>query len=194
MLENRSRTLVFLGDSLTAGQDWQKHFPDFTVHNLGVNGDTTDGVKARLDEVVALDPGIVVVLIGTNDLGKRRSVEHIVQNIETILAMLRQELPDTEILLQSVMPRGHEYATEIRDINRHIWQFASSVRTHYLDLWPALALGDGELNPQFTTDRLHLTPEGYEAWLSELEPAVERVLGLPPKSRPIRLPELRQTD
>ncbi|RFA09549.1 hypothetical protein B7R54_10210 [Subtercola boreus] len=189
MLENP--TIVFLGDSLTAGADWQKYFGDYTVHNLGVPGDTTDGVKDRLDEVVALDPGTVVLLIGANDLAKRRSVEHVVQNIETILVTLRNELPDAEILLQSVMPRGHEYAAEICDINRHIWQFASSVRTHYLDLWPALALDDGELNPAYTTDRLHLNAEGYEAWLSELEPALERVHGLPPKSRPIRLPELR---
>lgn len=188
----QNRTLVFLGDSLTAGADWQKHFGDYTVHNLGVAGDTTDDVKARLGDVTALDPGTVVLLIGSNDLAKRKSVEHVVQNIETILVKLRNELPDAEMLLQSVMPRGHEYADRIRDINRHIWQFASSVRTHYLDLWPALALDDGELNPAYTTDRLHLNEDGYEAWLSELEPALERVHGLPPKSRPIRLPELRR--
>ncbi|PPF84099.1 hypothetical protein C5B96_07840 [Subtercola sp. Z020] len=188
----QNRTLVFLGDSLTAGADWQIHFGDYTVHNLGVAGDTTDDVKARLGDVTALDPGTVVLLIGANDLAKRKSVEHVVQNIETILVKLRNELPDAEMLLQSVMPRGHEYADRIRDINRHIWQFASSVRTHYLDLWPALALDDGELNPAYTSDRLHLNEDGYEAWLSELEPALERVHGLPPKSRPIRLPELRR--
>ncbi|GGF25130.1 GDSL-type esterase/lipase family protein [Subtercola lobariae] len=186
-------TLVFLGDSLTQNGSWQEWFGDYEVHNLGVGGDTTDDVKARLDDVIALNPGTVVLLIGTNDLGKRRSVEHVVQNIETILATLRNELPDAEILLESVIPRSAEYADEIRDINRHIWQFASSVRTHYLDLWPALSVDDSRLNPEYTTDEVHLTPTGYEAWLSELEPALERVYGLPPKSRPIRLPELRQT-
>ncbi|MCU1477157.1 MAG: hypothetical protein JWQ64_1850 [Subtercola sp.] len=186
-------TLVFLGDSLTFGGSWQEWFGDYEVQNYGVEGDTTDDVKARLDDVVELNPGTIVLLIGTNDLGKGRSVEHIVQNIETILVTLRNELPDAEILLQSVMPRGQEFADEIRDINRHIWQFASSVRTHYLDLWPALALEDGELNPQYTPDQVHLNALGYEAWLSELEPALERVHGLPPKSRPIRLPELGKT-
>ncbi|MEF2978160.1 SGNH/GDSL hydrolase family protein [Subtercola sp. YIM 133946] len=185
-------TLVFLGDSLTAHGRWQEWFPDYDVHNLGVGGDTTDDVRARLDDVVALNPGTVVLLIGTNDLGnKRRSVEHVVQNIETILAVLRAELPDAEILLESVMPRGAEFADEVREINRHIWQFASSVRTHYLDLWPALATAEGELNPEYTDDGLHLNEQGYRAWLDELEPALERVYGLPPKSRPIRLPELR---
>ncbi|UFS60100.1 SGNH/GDSL hydrolase family protein [Subtercola endophyticus] len=187
-------TLVFLGDSLTEHGRWQEWFGDYEVHNLGVGGDTTDDVRARLDDVVALQPSTVVLLIGTNDLGKRRSVEHIVQNIETILATLRTELPDAEILLESVMPRSAELAEEIREINRHIWQFASSVRTHYLDLWPALATRDGELNPEYTEDQLHLNDLGYEAWLSELEPALERVYGLPPKSRPIRLPELRQQE
>ena len=186
-------TLVFLGDSLTGGGSWQEWFGDYEVHNLGVGGDTTDDLKARLSDVVALNPGTVVLLIGTNDLSKGRSVEHVVQNIETILVTLRNELPDAEILLQSVLPRSAEYADEIRDINRHIWQFASSVRTHYLDLWPALSVADGSLNAEYSADQLHVNALGYEAWLSELEPALERVYGLPPKSRPIRLPELRKT-
>ena len=45
------------------------------------------------------------------------------------------------------MPRGHEFADQIRDINRHLWQFAPTVHAQWLDLWPALALEDGELNP-----------------------------------------------
>jgi lysophospholipase L1-like esterase len=61
---------------------------------------------------------------------------------------------------------------------------------HYLDLWPALADGDGELNSDFSEDRLHLNQAGYDVWLSELRPALERVNDLPPMSRPIRLPDL----
>ena len=65
-----------------------------------------------------------MLLIGTNDLAWRRSAEHIVRNVETILVTLRRDLPETRILVQSVMPRGHEFASEIRDVNRHLWQFA----------------------------------------------------------------------
>lgn len=183
-------TLLFIGDSLTERGRWDAWFPTATIHNLGVGGNTTDDVLNRLDEAIDVQPHTVVLLIGANDLAKRNTVEHTVRNIETILVRLRQELPDSEILVQSVMPRERDYAEDIREINRHVWQFASTVRAHFLDLWPALATQDGELRGEYTSDGLHLTDAGYEAWLSELEPALERIYNLPPKSRPIRLPEL----
>jgi lysophospholipase L1-like esterase len=182
--------LVLVGDSLTQGGDWEAWMPGEEIVNLGVAGDTSDDVVARLDEVVEARPALVALLIGTNDLAWRRSVEHVVRNIETILVTLRKELPEVRILVQSVMPRGHEFADQIRDINRHLWQFAPTVHAAWLDLWPALALEDGELNPAYTDDRLHLNAEGYRVWLGELLPGLERARQLPPSSRAIQLPDL----
>jgi lysophospholipase L1-like esterase len=182
---------AFVGDSITAEGRWQEWFPELETHNFGVPGDTTDELLERLDEVIATNPDTIFVMIGANDLGQRRSVERIVRNIESALVRLHHELPDARILVQSVLPRGHEYAENVREINRHIWQFAATQKVHYLDLWPLMAFADGELNPEYSSDRLHLTEEGYEAWLSELRPAIERIHDLPPMSRPIRLPDLR---
>ncbi|WP_434317020.1 SGNH/GDSL hydrolase family protein [Leifsonia sp. P73] len=183
-------TLVLVGDSLTQGGDWESWMPGEEIVNLGVAGDTSDDVVARLDAVVEARPALVALLIGTNDLAWRRSVEHVVRNVETILVTLRKELPEVRILVQSVMPRGHEFADQIRDINRHLWQFAPTVHAAWLDLWPALALEDGELNPAYTDDRLHLNAEGYRVWLGELVPGLERARQLPPNSRAIQLPDL----
>lgn len=182
--------LVLVGDSLTQGGDWEAWLPGEDVRNLGVAGDTTDDVVARLGDIVEARPAMIVLLIGTNDLAWRRSAEHVVRNIETILVTLRKELPETRILVQSVMPRGREFADQIRDINRHLWQFAPTVHAAWLDLWPAMALDDGELNPVYTDDRLHLNEEGYRMWLSELVPGLERARQLPPSSRAIQLPDL----
>ncbi|MCU1526728.1 MAG: hypothetical protein JWP75_491, partial [Frondihabitans sp.] len=85
--------LLFLGDSITQGGDWASWFPDDEVVNLGVGGDTTADVQARLDEVVEASPDSIVLLIGTNDFTAKRSVEQIVRNIETILVDLRRRLP-----------------------------------------------------------------------------------------------------
>ncbi|HWU47001.1 MAG TPA: GDSL-type esterase/lipase family protein [Humibacter sp.] len=178
---------VFVGDSLTEGGDWQDWLTDERVVNLGVSGDTTDDLIARLDDVIGHRPGTVVLLIGTNDLAWRRGAEHIVRNIETILVTLRRELPDTQILVQSILPREHIYAKTIKDANRHLWQFASTVRAQYLDLWPVLAENDA-IDPRFSPDGLHLNDAGYEAWRSELVPALETLRGLAPSSRAIVLP------
>lgn len=179
---------VFVGDSITAGGRWDEWFPGEGVHNLGVGGDTTDAVIARLDDIVALRPDTVVLLIGTNDLAWRRSAEHIVRNIETILVTLRRELPDCQLLVQSVMPRETAHADTIKDVNRHLWQFASTVRAQYLDLWPALATSDDCIDPQYSDDSLHLNEKGYEVWVSELRGALETLHDQPPTSRPILLP------
>lgn len=182
--------LALVGDSLTQGGDWAAWLPGEDVRNFGVAGDTTDDVVARLGAVIDARPATVALLIGTNDLAWRRSAEHVVRNIETILVTLRKELPEARILVQSVLPRGHEFADQIRDINRHLWQFAPTVHAAWLDLWPAMALEDGELNPAYTDDRLHLNAEGYRAWLNELVPGLERARQLPPNSRAIQLPDL----
>lgn len=182
MTEERSPVL-FLGDSITAQGSWDSWLPDEQTLNQGISGDTTDGVLARLDAVIAEQPEVIVLLIGTNDFGNHRaSAEHVVRNVETILVTLRRELPGVRLLLVSVLPRQAEYTAKIEEANRHLRQFVATCHAQYLDAWPALADGD-HLDDRFTDDGLHLTDEGYRAYLGELVPALERVRGLPPMSR-----------
>ena len=185
-IETRS-SIAFVGDSITNHGNWESWFPDRETFNLGVSGNTTDDLIERIDEVVELHPDAVALLVGTNDLGQRKSVEHLVRNIEYLLVTLRRGLPGTRMLVQSIMPRGAEFAERVQDANRHLRQFAPSVNAQYLDLWPALALGNDEISPEFSDDKLHLTAAGYEAWLSELRPALERLDEAPPMSRPISI-------
>jgi lysophospholipase L1-like esterase len=180
-----SVSIAFVGDGLTAHGRWEEWFPEYEVHNLGVSGDTTDEVIARLDSVVELNPDAVVLLAGTNDIGWRRSDEYIVRNLETMLYDLHKRLPETRILVQSVTPREREYADTIRSVNRHLWQFAPTQRALYLDLWPALADEDGEISARNSDDRLRLTPAGYEAWLGELRPAIDELFSRPPATSSI---------
>ena len=178
--------IAFFGDSITQAGRWTEWFPDVEALNLGVGGDTTDDALARLDDVVAAAPDGIVLLIGTNDLGTRQSVEHLVRNVETMCVELRRALPGSRMLVQSIMPRGREFAARIQEANIHIRQFTSTVRAQFLDLWPVLALEDGELNPAFSDDRLHLSAAGYDAWLGELRPALDRLRELPPMTTPIQ--------
>lgn len=183
---DETESIAFLGDSLTNHGEWAAWFPDREVHNFGVSGDTTDDLIARLDAVVDAQPASIALLIGTNDLGKRQTVEHLVRNVEFLLVTLRRGLPGTRMLVQSILPRGREFADQINDANRHLRQFSATVNAQYLDLWPAFAQDDGEIKPEYSDDRLHLTEAGYQAWLAELRPALERLEDAPPMSRPIQ--------
>jgi lysophospholipase L1-like esterase len=174
-----SGVVVFVGDGLSAGARWGERLPEFEVHNLGVTGDTTDEVIARLDAVIETNPDAVVLQVGTNDIGWHRSDEYIVRNIETILWTLHKKLPGTRLLVQSVPPREQEVVHLIRSINCHVRQFAPTVKARYLDLWPALADPEGRLSADWSTDSLHLTEAGYVVWLGELRPALIDMLEHP---------------
>jgi lysophospholipase L1-like esterase len=77
MTQERERLLVCLGDSITAGQVSANYVKLLTgqwkrkavrVENRGVNGDLAYNVAARLDEVIALQPDALTLLVGTNDV------------------------------------------------------------------------------------------------------------------------------
>ena len=180
-----SISLVFLGDGLVAGGQWAEWFPDHDVNNLAASGNTTDEVIDQLDRVIILHPDAVVIGVGTNDLGWRKSDEYVVRNIETILYTLRRALPDTRIMVQSVLPRDQDFATTIRSINLHVRQYAPTQHVQYLDLWPALALPNGELDPALGNDRLHLNAAGYSVWLDELRQGLELLFERPPSTSAI---------
>jgi lysophospholipase L1-like esterase len=183
--EGSVRRVALVGDSITANGDWEAWLSGAEIINFGVPGYTSDDVLERLDDIVAARPDEILMLIGTNDLGLKRSVERLVRNVEVALVHLRRELPGVRLLLQSIMPRAAEFAPAIQNANIHLRQFCATVHAHYLDLWPSMAEADGSLRPELSEDSLHLNERGYEVWLDELLPGIERLRDLPPMSRPI---------
>jgi len=180
-------TIVFVGDSITYTGRWQEWFPEAQVFVEAAPGDTTDRLIERLPTILEHKPDIVVLLIGANDFGANRSVEYVVRSIEYFLAQLKREAPGARTLVQSIMPRGREFESYINAANRHLRQYATTLHAQYLDLWPVLAMDDGELSPEYTNDRLHLSEAGYEAWLTELRPALDRLREAPPMTQPITI-------
>ncbi len=178
-------SIVFVGDSLTAEGLWEQWLPEFAVSNHAVGGATTDDVLLGIDRMLSERPDACVLLIGTNDLAWRRSVEHVVRNVESILATVHKQQPATRMLVQSVLPRQPEFSASIRDINRHLWQFAGTVHAQFLDLWPVLADERGALDPGLSEDGLHLNAAGYERWLDALRPAIGKLFTVPTATTPI---------
>src|ERR1700710_3244244 len=184
---NSSESIVFVGDSITAGGNWQEWFPEYRVAVEATPGDATDKLVDRLPSVIELQPETLAILIGANDFGQSGSVEYVGLSIEYFLAMVRQDVPGSRTLVQSILPRGREYSQDIQDANRHLRQYARNVNAQYLDLWATMATEAGELKPEYTTDPLPLTREGSEGCLSERRPALELLADAPPMSRPISI-------
>src|SRR5204863_865725 len=94
-------------DSITQGwgDDIGGAFPEAKVANRGISGDTTRGVLIRLkDDVLAVKPAGVVLLIGTNDLEEKAEPETIAGNLKLILAELKRYDAKLPIVLCQVMP------------------------------------------------------------------------------------------
>jgi lysophospholipase L1-like esterase len=174
----RAGDVVFLGDTLVAGGLWCELFPDRSVRNRGIVGDTSAGVLARLHQVSEGDPGAVVLMVGTFDVLGGRPRRETVANVETIVTRLGEESPGARVLLLSVLPRDEEAVMSVDRLNADYAAVAERLGVDFLDLSPDFATDEGLLDPALSNDGLHLNGPGYQlfrarvgAWLEGLDAA-----------------------
>jgi lysophospholipase L1-like esterase len=175
--ERDRHAVVFLGDSITQG--WEDRlassFPGIKTANRGIDGDTTRGVLFRLEEdVLALDPAAIVLLIGTNDLEEGASAEVAAANLRLILAAIAAHQPRPPVILCEVMPSAASEkrpASLIKATNalyRSLVKGDASVTV--LDTWTLFANPDGDAPVSLFPDRLHPNGDGYGKWAAALRP------------------------
>src|SRR4051812_12645239 len=99
-LPNTSEGIVFAGDSITASTPWSEYYSD--IRNRGIGGDTSVGLRERIDEIAESLPKQLFINIGTNDLSSGVGVEEVAGNIRQIVAKVRSTSPTTEIYVVSV--------------------------------------------------------------------------------------------
>ena len=68
-LDDFQADIVFLGDSITCGGKWSEYFPNESVCNLSIPGDSVPRLNYRSDIVQKLAPKKVFLLVGVNSLG-----------------------------------------------------------------------------------------------------------------------------
>jgi lysophospholipase L1-like esterase len=177
--------LVFLGDSITQGWgDVGSSFPGIKIANRGISGDTTRGVLIRLqDDVIALKPRGVVLLIGTNDLEEKAEPEVIAGNLKLIVAALHDSNPTMPLVLCEVFPSSLTKlrpAEKIRKTNAlYLAAVADQPQVTVLDTWSLFSNVHGDAKEEEMPDLLHPDKVGYAKWAAALRPILETV-GLVP--------------
>jgi lysophospholipase L1-like esterase len=182
--EQDQGALVFLGDSITQGWgDVASSFPGIKTANRGISGDTTRGVLMRLQDVIALNPRGVVLLIGTNDLELNATPEVVAANLKLIVAALRQHNPRMPVILCDVFPSAlskSRPAEKIRKLNTLYFEaMADEPQVTILDTWSLFANLHGDAKEEEMPDLLHPNLLGYAKWTAALRPILEAV-GLVP--------------
>jgi lysophospholipase L1-like esterase len=177
--------IVFLGDSITQGWgDVGSSFPGIRVANRGISGDTSRGVLVRLKEdVIAVNPRGVVLLIGTNDLADKITPEDIAGNVRLIVAALREYNPAMPVVLCEVLPSSSSKdrpADLVRKLNAlYLAAVADQPQVTVLDTWSLFANVHGDAKEEEMPDLLHPDIVGYAKWAAALRPVFETV-GLAP--------------
>ena len=169
--------VAFIGDSLTDGYDVKSYYPDYLVSNRGISGDTTFDLEGRIQtSLYDLKPKIVVMLIGANNFST------MFDNYERILIGMKENLPNTKIILLSLTSMSGEWGknNQLAAYNNvKIKLLAEKYGYAFVDLYtPLFNLESGEIYSEYTTDGGHLTAKGYDVLTREITPMLTAQLYL----------------
>jgi lysophospholipase L1-like esterase len=196
--------IYFEGDSITRRWDandypelqanWNRNFFGWNAADFGWGGDTTQNILWRLEngELDGLNPKIIVLLAGTNNVGsavpedgEQAEVASITRGIGAIVRVMQAKAPGATIILTAIFPRNDEMAdmSIIRAINENLSRLADDQKIRYVDINRELADSEGKLFPGMLNakDKLHPTVRGYQVWADALKPIFSEILGSPGK-------------
>lgn len=165
---NAKADIVFFGDSLTYYGDFASVFPNKVVCNLGLRGDTIQGLMDRVEQVKLLQPKQVFLMAGIND------VVHVSANefgvlYNRLLDAILQVLPEVTIVVQTMLPVNNQSFSiscdnkQIQACNKKIRKFVEVRELNCLDIY-ALYESEGLLPEQLTKDGIHLNQNAYSKW------------------------------
>jgi len=192
--------VYFVGDSITRRwgaidypellAHWRASFLGWNAADFGWGADATQNILWRLEhgELDAVNPRVIVVLAGTNNVGTMpggdAKIADVSRGLQAIIETCRRKAPSATVILTAIFPRSDEMAVlpEIRAINANLARLADGRSVRFLDVNGALADKDGRLFPGIMGDGLHPTIEGYEIWAAGLKPLLTALLGPPAKT------------
>lgn len=177
------RRVVFLGNSIFEG--WLRSRPEFFAgkpyYDRGISGQTTPQMLLRFyDDVLALNPDVLVLKCGINDIAQNTGPYDPVKTINNIKAIAQLARANKiKVVLCSVLPAndfkwrpGLEPADKVIALNAEIKKFANEQDYFYLDLYSSVVDENKGMRKEYASDGVHPTVEGYKV----IEPLVEEAI------------------
>ena len=176
--------VVFVGSSsIRRWEELALDFADYRIVQRGFGGARFGDVNFWVDElVVDLQPAMVVVWAGTNDVSAGESGLEVFGDYQTFVAAVHGAEPAVEIVYLGITPTpaNEAFRAPREDANARIAQMASADgRLHYVDLPAAFDALDPPSDPAFLSlyvDPVHLNRAGYDLWSSIIRPAVGSIV------------------
>jgi len=176
------KDIVFLGNSLTDGCEFNELFNNRHIKNRGITGDIVQGYIDRVQPIIKGQPRKIFILGGVNDISHGVDGDSIARAMERLIVMIKQGSPRTQIYLQSMLPfnndvrewkllKGREQV--VVEGNRALQQVAIRQGVTWIDLYPLFVDEEGKLRRELTNDGLHLMGAGYLIWRDAIKPYVK---------------------
>lgn len=181
-----SDDIIMLGGSLVGYAEWQEltGMPNVKTRSMG---DVCDYLHASAKKYAQNKPEKIVMLSSYNyDKNNKKvnvsaafNVDTIVMSMEKAIKAVKEVSPETEIILQSVIPVNSSYekyagfkttGKKLAKTNKELKKLAKKYKVTWVDLTPVLADDNGELKAEYTNDGYHLMGKGYIAWRNALKP------------------------
>jgi hypothetical protein len=167
--------------------NWNSNFFGWNAADFGWGADRIEHMLWRIEngELDGVNPKVIVLLAGTNNVGARpgndAKVADITRGIRTLIDLCQKKAPNATIILTGIFPRNDNIAVvpEINRINENIALFADGKKVRYVNINDKLADKDGVLYDSMTVDKLHPTVKGYQVWADALKPILTELLGPP---------------
>ncbi len=187
--ENRA---VFFGDSITEGWKLEEFFPGEPYVNRGISSQTSSQMLLRFrQDVVALNPRIVLIHAGTNDIGGNGGpvlIGDIEANCASMVEIARAN--GVRVLFSSLLPPPHRKTQlsqynlvkhppeKIRALNDWLREYCALNGCDFLDYRAAMQGAGGHIRREFSEDGLHPTHAGYSIMAPLAQGAIGRALAL----------------
>ena len=174
--------IIFIGDSIIEYYPLQELLgTSKAIVNRGIRGYQTGLLLANLDAHLygdAVDQ--IVILIGTNDIGKDIPMNEALNNLESVIQTISRDYPLSQIKLVSILPvnEGEDFKQtvyirtneKIKAWNQAYQDLASAyMQVEFVPVFENLLDQKSQLKSDFTTDGLHLSVSGYQALSNTLK-------------------------
>lgn len=173
--------IVFTGSSsIDMWLSLAKDFPDLPVVRRGIGGTRlTDLPHFAAELVYPLNPRIIVVYAGENDLQAGGTVDAVVSAFEIVRERFHAAVPNAPIVYLAIKPSPSRSGLlpAMREANTRIAALcAKDPQCTFVDVFSPMLDAQGEVRPElFSEDRLHINADGYRLWTELVKPVLARL-------------------
>ena len=182
-LPRMDAAIVFAGDSITDLCAWHELLQR-PVLNRGIAGDSVEGLRLRIKEVLRHHPRQLFIMIGINDLLGGKTSDEVWVEYQKLIRQIRATSPQTRLFIQTILPVNAgmwqavlppHLAANIIQVNKELSRIADGKYIVYVDLYSRMIAEENQLDKRYTWDGVHLNGTGYTQWRELLRPYLSSI-------------------